>query len=223
MSENAFLAALQKITAGELPLTELMAAAQRLATAGQPDLARQLYQVWIAMNGENPLVFIAHFNCSTLQTQLGDAAGAETSLQAALKVNPDFSPAHINLGSALERRGAAKEAIEQWKAGLDRMTAITGDAIEYKITLLKQISRVMSDNQQHESAEVALTQALDINPHQRDVLEQYAASRLAQCKWPIAAVSPKISRKDFLTRFHPLSACAYADDPCCSWGSVTTT
>lgn len=213
MSENAFLTALQKITAGGLPLNELIAAAQQLTNAGQQDLARQLYQVWIAMNGEHPLVFIAHFNCSTLQAQLGDATAAEASLQAALKVNPDFSPAHINLGSALERRGAAKEAVEQWKAGLERMTAITGDAIEYKVTLLKQISRVMSDNQQHESAEIALTQALDVNPNQRDVLEQYAASRLAQCKWPIAAIGPKISRKDFLTRFHPLSACAYADDP----------
>ena len=213
MSENSFVAALQKITSGALALNELISAAQALTAAGQPDQARQLYQVWIAMNGAHPLVFIAHFNCSTLQTQLGDAIGAEASLQAALKANPDFAAAHINLGSAMERRGAAKEAVEQWKAGLERLGAVTGDAIDYKITLLKQISRVMSDSQQHEGSEAALTQALDLNPQQRDVLEQYAAARLAQCKWPIAAVSPKVSRQDFLKRFHPLSACAYADDP----------
>jgi predicted O-linked N-acetylglucosamine transferase (SPINDLY family) len=213
MSENAFLTALKKITSGALAISELIAAAQALTNAGQADQARQLYQVWIAMNGEHPLAFIAYFNCSTLQAQLGDAAAAEASLQQALKVNPDFSPAHINLGSALERRGAAKEAVEQWKTGLERLGAITGDAIDYKLTLLKQISRVMSDNQQHEGAETALVQALDIRADQRDVLEQYAASRLAQCKWPIAAVGPKISRRTFVTRFHPLSACAYADDP----------
>lgn len=213
MSENAFLAALQKITSGALAINELIAAAQQVTQAGRPDLARQLYQVWIAMNGEHPLIFIAHFNCSTLQAQLADPAGAEASLHAALKANPDFSPAHINLGSALERRGAAKDAVEQWKAGLERMGAITGDAIDYKLTLLKQISRVMSDNQQHEGAEAALLQAIDINPAQRDVLEQFAAARLAQCKWPIAAVGPKLTRKAFLTHFHPLSACAYADDP----------
>jgi predicted O-linked N-acetylglucosamine transferase (SPINDLY family) len=109
MSDNAFLTALQKITANALPLNELMAAAQAVAAAGQPDQARQLYQVWIAMNGENPLVFIAHFNCSTLQSQLGDAAGAEASLRTALASNPDFAPGHINLGSALERRGAAED------------------------------------------------------------------------------------------------------------------
>ena len=213
MSDTNFPAALQKITSGALALNELIGAAQALTQAGQADQARQLYQVWIAMNGAHPLVFIAHFNCSTLQAQLSDPIAAEASLQAALKANPDFAPAHINLGTAMERRGAAKDAIEQWKLGLERLGAITGDAIDYKITLLKQISRVMSDNQQHESAETALVQALDLNPQQRDVLEQYAAARLAQCKWPIAAITPKISRQDFLKRFHPLSACAYADDP----------
>jgi predicted O-linked N-acetylglucosamine transferase (SPINDLY family) len=213
MSDNAFLTALQKITANALPLNELIAAAQAVTAAGQADQARQLYQVWIAMNGDHPLIFIAHFNCSTLQTQLGDAAGAEASLRTALARNPDFSPAHINLGSALERAGAAKDAVEQWKTGLDRLSAITGDAVDYKLTLLKQISRVMSDNQQHDGSEAALTQAIDINPNLRDVLEQYAAARLAQCKWPIGAVSPKLTRQNFITHFHPLSACAYADDP----------
>lgn len=213
MAEDTFQAALQKITAGALSIHELIAAAQAQTSVGQPDQARQLYQVWIAMNGDNPLSFIAHFNCSTLQQQLGDAAGAEASLRAAITRNPDFAPGHINLGTALERRGAAKDAVEQWKAGLERLSAITGDAIDYKITLLKQISRVMSDNQQYEGSEAALIQALDLNPSQRDVLEQYAAARLAQCKWPIGAVGPKLSRKDFVTRFHPLSACAYADDP----------
>ena len=213
MSQNAFLSALQKITEGALPLNELIAAAQQLTNAGQADSARQLYQVWIAMNGEHPLLFIAHFNCSTLQQQLGDMAGAEASLRAALTRNPDFSPAHINLGSALERRGAAKDAVEQWKVGLERMSAVTGDAIEYKLTLLKQISRVMTDNQQHEGAEIALQQAIDINATQRDVLEQYAAVKLAQCKWPIGAIGPKLTRPTFLKHFHPLSACAYADDP----------
>lgn len=213
MSQTAFVTALQKVTTGSLSLNELIAAAQQLTGAGQPDLARQLYQVWIAMNGDHPLLFITHFNCSTLQAQAGDHAGALASLRAALAVNPDFAPAHINLGSALERQGDAAAAVEQWKAGLERMAAITGDAIEYKITLLKQLSRVLSDNQQHDAAEVALMQCLDLNLHQRDVVEQYAAVRLAQCKWPIAATPTKLTRASFVSRFHPLSSCAYSDDP----------
>ncbi len=213
MSQPTFVAALQKATTGALPLNDLIAAAQQLTQAGQPELARQLYQVWIAMNGDHPLLFIVHFNCSTLLAQAGDHAGALASLRAALAVNPDFAPAHINLGSALERQGNASAAVEQWKSGLERMSAITGDAIEYKITLLKQLSRVLSDNQQHESSEIALAQCLDLNIQQRDVVEQYAAVRLAQCKWPIATTPTKLTRASFVSRFHPLSSCAYSDDP----------
>ncbi|MEQ1820127.1 MAG: hypothetical protein ABL871_16105, partial [Terricaulis sp.] len=88
MSQTAFVTALQKVTTGSLGLNELIVAAQQLTNASQPDLARQLYQVWIAMNGGNPLLFIAHFNCSTLLAQAGDHAGAMASLRAALAVNP---------------------------------------------------------------------------------------------------------------------------------------
>jgi len=213
MSEPAFVTALQKVTTGSLPLNELIVAAQQLSGSGQSDLARQLYQIWIAMNAEHPLLFIAHFNCSTLLAQTGDNTGALASLRAALTVNPDFAPAHINLGSALERAGDAAAAVEQWKAGLERMATVTGDSVEYKITLLKQLSRVLSDNQQHEAAEVALQQCLDLGLHQRDVVEQYAAVRLAQCKWPIATTPTKLTRASFVSRFHPLSSCAYSDDP----------
>jgi predicted O-linked N-acetylglucosamine transferase (SPINDLY family) len=222
MDQNLFVSALQKVTTGDLSFSDLIAAAQQLASAKQVDAARQLYQVWIAMNGEHPLVFIAHFNCSTLLQQQGEEAGAEIALRSALAANPDFTPAHINLGSALERRGAVKEAVEQWRAGLERMTALTGDAIEYKTTLLKQLSRVLTDNAQHEAAEAALLQCLDLRPEARDVLEQFAAVRLAQCKWPIAGGAPaRVSRRDFVAHFHPLSACAYADDPLMHLGAAS--
>jgi predicted O-linked N-acetylglucosamine transferase (SPINDLY family) len=212
MTQPSFVNALQKVTSGELSFNELIAVAQNLTREGHVDPARQLYQVWIAMNGEHPLVFIAHFNCSTLLAQQGDHAQAELALRSALAAKPDFAPAHINLGSAFERAGKAKEAVDQWRGALDHMSAVTGDGVEYKITLLKQLSRVLTDNQQHEASEAALTQCLELRPDQRDVLEQFAAVRLAQCKWPIAAL-PKLTPREFVPRFHPLSACAYADDP----------
>lgn len=58
MSQTTFLAAIQKITAGGLPLEELLVIAQGLTA----DEGRQLYQVWISFNKEHPLLFIAHFN-----------------------------------------------------------------------------------------------------------------------------------------------------------------
>lgn len=209
MSNTSFLAAIQKITASGLPLDELLVAAQGL----DPDQARQLYQVWISFNKEHPLLFIAHFNCSTLLQQMGDEQGGEAELKAALALKADFAPACINLGSSYERRGMAKEAIDQWRNGVDQMAAVSGDAINYKTTLLKQISRVLSDNQALSAAEVALTQCLELAPEARDVAEQYVAARLSQCKWPMTPEGSKISRRALVSRLHPLSVCAYTDDP----------
>ena len=209
MSQSTFLAAIQKITAGGLPIEELLVTAQGLA----PDEARQLYQVWISFNKEHPLLFIAHFNCSTLLQQLGDEQGGEAELKAALAQKPDFAPACINLGSSYERRGMAKEAVEQWRDGLERMSSVTADAVNYKITLMKQISRVLSDNQSLAAAEGMLTQCLELAPEARDVTEQYVAARLSQCKWPMAPADGKFSRRSLVSKLHPLSVCAYTDDP----------
>lgn len=209
MSQSTFLAAIQKITAGGLTLEELLVTAGGLS----PDEGRQLYQVWISFNKEHPLLFIAHFNCSTLQQILGDEQGGEESLRAALALKPDFAPACINLGSSLERRGLGKEAVEQWRDGLDRMSSVTADSINYKVTLLKQISRLLSDGQMLAAAEVSLTQCLELAPEARDVAEQFVAARLSQCKWPMTPEGGKFTRRGLVSRLHPLSVCAYTDDP----------
>jgi predicted O-linked N-acetylglucosamine transferase (SPINDLY family) len=209
MSNTQFLTAIQKITNGGLPLDALLVAAAGL----EPDHARQLYQVWISFNKEHPLLFIAHFNCSTLLQQIGDEQGGEAELKAALALKPDFAPACINLGSSYERRGMAKEAVDQWRDGVDKMSEVTGDAINYKTTLLKQISRVLADNQALAAAEVTLSQCLDLAPDARDVSEQFVAARLSQCKWPMTPENSKVSRRQLLSRLHPLSVCAYTDDP----------
>lgn len=208
-AQTPFLAAIQKITAGGLALEELLAACGGL----EPDQARQLYQVWISFNKTHPLLFIAHFNCSTLLQQVGDEAGGEAELRAALALKADFAPAAINLGSSLERQGKAGEAVSQWRSQLDLMSAVSADSINYKITLLKQISRVLSDNHQLAAAEVALTQCLELAPDARDVAEQYVAARLSQCKWPMTPEGGKFSRRNLVARLHPLSVCAYTDDP----------
>lgn len=211
MSSQVFATAIAQITTGGLPLEGVIRAAQMLNDA--PDEARQLYQVWATLNPAHPLVAVAHFNCSTLLDQAGDTAGAEAELRKALASNPDFAPARINIGGVLERRGQAGDAILEWQAGLERMGGVTRDAMDYKTTLLKQISRVLSDNHDHGSAEQFLAACLDLAPDQRDVSEQYVAARLAQCIWPALPGTPRLSRRTLLTRLHPLSVCAYTDDP----------
>ncbi|MFO1187153.1 MAG: hypothetical protein U1E87_06685 [Alphaproteobacteria bacterium] len=46
------------------------------------------------------------------------------------------------------------------------------------------MARVLGDHQQHEMAEAVLKKASRSTPAQGDVIEQYVAMRLAQCKWP---------------------------------------
>jgi len=184
MAENNFLTALQKATSGNLPITELIDAASGLCTAGETTLARQLYKVWINFNREHPQLYVVHFNCSALDSQAGDQAAAIEALKNAIALNPDFMPAYINLGGLLERSGAADRAVELWKSAVQRPVPVTSLAVGYVTTTLKQIARVLSDHQQVEGAEAVVQQCLEISPQQSDLVEQYIALRLAQCKWP---------------------------------------
>lgn len=213
MTDTSYLTALQKIASGSLKVGELVEVASSLSAAGKIDFARQLYRVWINSNREHPLLYVVHFNCSALDALLGDTAAATDALKASVALNPDFMPAYINLGGFLERSGSADRAIELWRTGANRAVPITGGSVSYATTALKQIARVLSDHHQVESAEAAVQQCLDINPHQGDIIEQYVALRLAQCKWPTVVPSERIDRKTVVKGIHPLSTAVYTDDP----------
>jgi predicted O-linked N-acetylglucosamine transferase (SPINDLY family) len=213
MTENVFLTALQKIAAGSLSLGELIDSATRLTGAGQAESTRQLYKAWIGANAGHPLLYVAYFNCSAVDGQAGDTAAAMASLRQSIAINPDFMPAYINLGGFLERSGAADQAVELWRAAVNRPAAITGNGVSYAVTLCKQIARVLTERQQVEAAEAAIQQCLEMDPHQTDIIEQYVAVRLAQCKWPAIIPSERVSRKALMKGIHPLSMAVYSDDP----------
>ncbi len=213
MSENLFLNALQKIASGSLALTELIDKASKLTAADQADPARKLYRAWITANPQHPLLYVAYFNCSALDSQCGDVAGAAAALQQAIALNADFIPGYINLGGILERSGAPDRALELWTTAVNRPLPLTGTNVSHVATTLKQIARVLSDRQLPERAEAAVQQCLDISPQQNDVIEQLVALRLAQCKWPIIVPSERMDRKALTRGIHPLSMAVYTDDP----------
>jgi predicted O-linked N-acetylglucosamine transferase (SPINDLY family) len=213
MSDNAFLTALQKITAGELSLGELLDQTNQLSLAGDMRAAQQLYKVWINFNREHPQLYVAYFNVSGLDSQLGDVKASTEALRSAIAVNPDFMPAYINLGGALERSGDIHGAIEQWRAAVSRPTLINGAAAGYAVTALKQIARLASEHASQDVAETAVRQCLELNPNQRDIVEQFVALRLAQCKWPVIEPWEGVERKALVSSIHPLSLSVYTDDP----------
>ena len=213
MSDDQLLTAIQAITNGAPNVAEVIGWAQGLVEAGRKAEAVQVYKVWLGFNRDHPQAYVALFNCSGLQSDLGDLFAAIGSLNRAIEQNPDFHPAHINLGGLLERAGLADQALDQWKEVITRTPAITGTLIEHKLTAYKQIGRVLLDQQRSAEAEVFLHQALQIVPEQRDVLEQYVALRMAQCKWPVIAPWEGMSRETLMIGVSPLSMCAYTDDP----------
>ena len=210
--DDTFSRALQDTISGNLTLTGLIEAASRLSETGQRTLARQLYKAWINFNPEHPQLYVAHFNCSALDTEVEDIAAATEALNSAIAQNPDFAPAYINLGRLMERAGAPDRAVELWRTAASRPVPINGNSVVYATTALKQIVRVLSDLQS-DGAEEAIQRCLDINPQQSDVIEQHIAQRLAQCKWPIILPSEQIDRKALVKNIHPLSMAVYTDDP----------
>jgi predicted O-linked N-acetylglucosamine transferase (SPINDLY family) len=213
MSDDTFLVAVQKVTAGGVPLADVINTANELAGRGEGKLAQQLYKIWVNFNPEHPQLFVAHFNLAVVATSNGDIAAAMESLKAALQVNPEFLPAYINLGGLLERTGAPNEGIELWKTAITKLTPVTGPAVGWKIATLKQIGRLLGEHQKLETAEAALQECLTLNPGQRDVMEQLIALRLGQCKWPVVVPFEGCDRRSQVSAIHPLSMAAYTDDP----------
>lgn len=197
----------------QLPLGRLIETAADLARAGETAAARQLYQSWIDQNPDSPHLYVAHFNCAALAGEMNDQVAAAASLGEAIRLNPDFAPAYINLGRIHEQAGSTEQAVELWRLAASRPTSINGGAIQYAITALTQIARVHNAAHQSEAAEDAIRRCLELNPHNTEIIEQYTALRLGQCKWPIAAASEFIGRDRLLGGTNPLSMSAYTDDP----------
>ncbi|MBF0096687.1 MAG: tetratricopeptide repeat protein [Magnetococcales bacterium] len=195
---------------GNLPVPELILRATQLSGSGETQKMVDLYRIWLAFNGADPLAHAIHFNLGTSLSQGGDPALAQAAFQEAIRLNPDFYPAYINLGGLLDRLAAPQEAIACWQNVVERLPALRGDTIEYKLAALKQIARV-ADNP--EQAEEALRQSLEINPRQREIIQQWVNKRQAQCKWPVLEAFPYCSKAQLMQGFAPLSAALYSDDP----------
>ncbi|MBS0297598.1 MAG: N-acetylglucosamine transferase [Proteobacteria bacterium] len=213
MSESLFLSTVQRITSGPTDLGELVSAAGQLTAMGDVAGAEQLYRVWISCNPDNPGRFVAWFNLSTLPLGPDRVAAVTEALEKALELKPDFWPAYINLGGQRERAGDADGAVALWRQAVDKLDQITGQNLNYKLTALKQISRVLMDHQQQATAEVFLRQCLDLDPKARDAAEQYIGVRLAQCEWPVVQPWEGVDRKALMLGFSPLSMGVFTDDP----------
>lgn len=199
--------------AKDLSAIELITAAEEIAGHGELALAQQLYKLWIEANPGDPLLHAINFNYGVALNAAGDAAAARAAFAEAIRINPDFLPPYINLGSLLERSGDVGEAIQLWGRAVNRLAQINGDTVQHKATALKQLGRVLESVGDVKNAEEALQKSLDLNPHQRDVIQHWISLRQSQCKWPVIAPWGYVPQPLLLQAISPLSLAAYSDDP----------
>lgn len=204
---------LERARRQQLPLGELVQIAESLNGAGLRPLVVDLYRTWIAYNDANPLLHLACFNYSVAARQVGDIAGAIQALRHCLKLNPQFGPAHINLGRALEESGLANEAIQQWRSYVDVSADITADRISHRLISLQQIGRVLEGAGLLEEAEAALWQAIELQPDKLEAGQHWTSLRQRQCKWPVLAGSTHVSPRQLLDSMSSMALAAYTDDP----------
>lgn len=206
-------ASIRRVAAPDVEVAELIQRATEASAAGQRPLAAELYQTWIANHSDHPLLYAAYFNYAVTLGELGNVAGATDALHETLRLQPEFCPAYINLGSFYERLGRPDRAVGQWAAMVNLFPAVTGDTIVHKTMALKQIGRIFEAAGNEAGAEDVLARSLDIDPRQPDVIQHLIALRQRQCKWPATEPLPRLPARSLLAEISPISAAGLADDP----------
>jgi predicted O-linked N-acetylglucosamine transferase (SPINDLY family) len=204
---------LERARRQQLPLGELVQIAESLGGAGLTALVADLYKTWIAFNDTNPLLHLACFNHSVACRQNNDIGGAVQALRHALKLKPEFGPAHINLGRALEECGLVDEAIAQWRSFVEASGDVTAERISYRAMALQQVGRVLEGAGLYEEAEAALWQAMELQPDKTEAGQHWSSLRQRQCKWPVLAEKTHVSSRQMLDAMSSMALACFTDDP----------
>lgn len=194
-------------------ITDIFRAAEQLEANGEYAQATELYKRWIALNPDDPHLPAAMFNHAIATQRRGDTFGAINILRTAVRLYPDFHASYINLGRALEDAGQAGTAVTQWLALVNRLPAVNGPVLRHKLLALQQIGRVLESNHMDAAAEDALQQAIDLSPHQPQVVQHWIALRQKQCRWPVIQGWDGVDKRLLLSQVSPLSAAVMFDDP----------
>lgn len=213
MESSVLSSALIQSMARDLSVSDLVRTAESLKQNGPVESVPSLYETWIRHNQDNPMLFAILFNYSVVLSDTGKLEAARECLTRAIALNPGFMPAYINLGRVYERLGNIPMAVTQWSAALAKMETVNGPAITHKTTTLNQMARTLEAANHDEAAENMLRQSLEIDCHQREVVQHLVALRQRQCEWPVILPSERVSQRILMEGMSPLSAAAYSDDP----------
>ena len=208
-----FSSLVQKATARQMPVGELFNGASKLQALQQRPLAAELYKTWIAYNGDSEVLYAVYFNYGVSLNDNRDHTGAINAFRESIRLKPDFEPPYINLGRVLEDIGQIGAAVGEWMKLVGKLSAVSGDSVAHKLTVLHQAGRVLESHNQDAAAEDVLKQSLDIDSHQVEAMQHWVSLRQRQCKWPVVAEWERVKRKDLLAGLSTLSLANLSDDP----------
>ena len=192
---------------------DLLAHAEQLNANGASASAAALYKNWIACNPGHEFLHAAYYNYSFSLAKAGDRLGAIAAARECQRLKPDFTPVYINLGRLLEDSAELGEAVEHWRALIERLPQIRGEWIRHKLTALEQMARVLEGHNIDGPAEEAMRLSLDISVHQPPVIQHYVAVRQRQCKWPAVEGWDGVPREALMSGISPLSLASLSNDP----------
>jgi predicted O-linked N-acetylglucosamine transferase (SPINDLY family) len=219
MVADEFTRALKRAMEKQLPVMDLLNAVGTLMAAGETSLTLALYRDWIAYNQDHKLLHAIYFNYGVILTGANQLPEAKQAMMDAIRVNPDFFPAYINLGHVCERMGAAGEGVNHWYALVNRLGPVTGENVDFKTAALKQVARILERYQVDPKAEEALNLSLALNPNQSDALQHFVSLRQRQVRWPVIKPWANVTRTQLLNGISALSLGAHTDDPLLQLGN----
>src|SRR5882757_11018031 len=140
---DVFKSATQKAIARQMTVGELFGSAGTLQSMGERQLVAELYKTWIAYNGDHEVLYAIYFNYGVALNDSRDHAGAINAFRESIRLKPDFEPPYINLGRVLEDIGQIGAAVSEWMKLVGKLSAVTGDTVAHKLTVLHQAGRVL--------------------------------------------------------------------------------
>lgn len=202
------------IASDELSLLQLIELAGPLSAAGRENDVIDLYRQWIR-GTRSEHKYIALFNLGVLLGDSGRTAEAIECYRDALRLNPGFAQAAINLGRQLEANGEIDAALGTWREAEQSLQSQGADGLELRLMALNSIGRVAEQVRRYEEAEQALAASLALRPGQSDVIQHWVHLRQKQCEWPVydASAVPGLIENAMLVNTSPLAMLSAYDDP----------